>query len=684
MLILSLVSALVAQGATAPCTANPTIATNVVRWAPEPNTTVTPPEAYAIVFRQHAEGPSNIAGGADLQAVTVAFDRWMAVTCPSGAFPNVFAVDGYFVYGEDYPTRDGGEVFDGNGQLVASDSVVFWVEDAQDWWADALSVAMTSHLAFTETGFIFTADIELNGFDYAWRTVDPETSAPLGCSAASASCFDIETVLLREAGYFLGLGAMACTDAALYPDRPASTALQALSTHDRASLCAMYPPRAAVGTKRDFGELCAATSECAGSSNTCLKPEGMGATDPVGWCTMTCTASAGCPAGFTCRQAGGSAATYCLPGSSEDSGGTGTGGSGGTGNTGGGTGGTLASCAVCSRGSDCTSGLCIADGFGGTLCSQRCRSSADCPTKFYCGEVDGLGPVCLPESRLTCSDVATPGGQNELCYLAGPGGPTTDYARSCETGLSCFGFQPRCGGQEGACVRECTATKACPALDNVCCYGLGSNGECLEASAGISRGGCFDQRRVGETCVTAERSVCESGASCLNFGNKAGSLCYAKCTRDDECGSNGTCRQFADSCGVPVSVCCDITALGTTGTCAPQPPDHYEDLGLPCAADVDCDAGLCLAQGSERRCSLECDPFDAAACPGGDFLSADVELACIGIGGKNHCWPRPLENLKRKSDDGGCSQAMPTGLAALLAVAGIVRRLRSRRSTAAT
>jgi hypothetical protein len=268
----------------------------------------------------------------------------------------------------------------------------------------------------------------------------------------------------------------------------------------------------------------------------------------------------------------------------------------------------------------------------------------DYPSGMTCVGTDQDWSVCWPETSTSCGDSSYRAVLNEVCFDAGSNASSEsdDYYRPCGPDLICFGFKPRCAGQQGACVQYCNASSPCQDGNLTCCYGVDDLGNCLGSTAS-EHGGCFDIRREGESCATAEQSICESGAACFHFGDPVLSKCYGLCPTVDACRDTETCMTFSDACYNQFSMCCDDDGLPEE--CLPGGEDCLSDVGVACRRNEDCDSGMCLSYDGHAACSRWCNPVTGVGCPGdvdvnGDGLT-DGGFRCglpPGVG-EGRCWP---------------------------------------------
>ncbi|MEE8408965.1 MAG: matrixin family metalloprotease [Myxococcota bacterium] len=669
---------------------------------------MTPPiDANAVLFRQQYQGAPTISDGSDLVAMHRAFATWMLTPCAGGLAPNILIDDAFARIDQaDYDSRDRGDTYrcPGGGvcgeacqtnecDIISTQNILYFVVSNWAAIADPLTVALTTNLYIPDTDMIVTADMELNAVDFQWRTDSG------GCSGNT--CYHVETVALHEAGHFIGFNHVQCADAIMFPQGAGTEVKTLLSNHEIAALCTVYAPRdpslpdpTVDPNARDRMEQCSSTTQCQGS-DICIKPFGLAADSPWGWCAEPCTTTTDCDTAFVCVQQDGGTQKFCRPGV-HDTGGSVIGG----GTVDPITGEAIDLCAPCTAGDQCSSGVCISEGGSDGICTRTCVGGAlpggdtieTCPTGMMCIPTQQGGNVCWPESATSCGTPAARGELNSECYRENdPSNQADDWFFACGPELICFGFKARSEGQIGACVQYCNASdRPCRDGNMACCFGVDDLGACLGPSAGV-HGGCFDIRRAGESCVTAEQSICESGTSCFYFDDPALSKCYTLCSSNSSCHDSESCMSYPDGNNNQFSLCCAASELPA---CLPSDEIFFFDVGVACRLNDECDSKLCLNFDGQAACSRWCNPVTGSGCPGdidvnGDGIT-DGGFRCLLIAGQGRCWPLtgpadPPANAHRGVDPpGGCceSAAVRPGdmfLMALLFSPLFVRRLRCRR-----
>lgn len=652
------------------------------RWTPTPSVATVPKNRpIGILFQP--EGPvqsPSILLTVIRSVVMASFNKWSAVTCAGGGRPDLSFTDA-----GEYPTRDGGDDVPGN----QFKNVVYWVEDAEVWRGGSATVALTwnytlpTFSAGTDrwTGPTLDGDMELNGIDFTWRARSGNTV--YGCTAGSSNCFDLGSVSLHEAGHFVGFNHVQCADAVMFPTGSGTGEVTTLSAHEVEGVCRLYPPRPATASSTVplTYEQCnpATSSPCAGV-DACIQCEDYKDAYPLAWCAKPCTTTADCPPAYVCLEQSVTGTTYCSPGVNFDGSDT----DGGTAPPGDG----QPLCAACASGDQCLSGLCVDGGDDRGICTVQCVSTASatgCPEGFDCIASSGGPDVCWPQGGIdACGETgeapADTSPLNALCYQVGydTGNQlVSEWFQACAPGLICIAFKPHgfvydsacISLQEGACVLYCSPDRPCPSLDGsslltsqlTCCYGVDENGQCLGASIADGRvhGGCFDIRREGEACVSAEESVCESGTGCYNFGDAAHARCFRECPQGDECAEGQTCE------GPLEAVCSDETV----SLCGPPQGEELLSLGMACTRSAQCDSGLCQQHDGAAACSRACDLVTSAGCPGDVDINGDAiddgGFRCLALAsdGSGRCWPiqGPVEEPRPPGYDeesSGCCSAV--------------------------
>jgi Matrixin len=423
---------------------------------------------------------------------------------------------------------------------------VIWLTGA-NWTHLANELALTTTTYFTSTHEIFDADMEFNN-NVVWST------------SIAPGTYDIESVLVHEAGHFLGLNHTSTSASpVMYPFVPQGTAKRVLTTIDEDDVCAVYP-----GQAGGQGVPCTAATECL-AGKVC---EGLqGGTAKV--CTQDCTGAGTCPSGFTCQPS--TAGSACLPQV-----------------------GVPDQCRFCQSGGGCSSGLCLRFDTGVTFCSLTCTDSSQCGPTYSCQMPEGF---CVPNA-MTCVNQCQTAAQCAAGYTCSNG---TCTPRG-ETGDDCSvsNFCKPCS----VCTRE--AETSMVAFCRACCQGQGAGGFCTACAntACMANSSC-------QTLQTGASSVCLPGAtapgtcSACNSGQCADGLaCVA-----------GRCRL---PCNPTAPTTCQACFLLNTGDGACACADELATEGEPCGPIGNtlavCSAGLACVGTTDSVCRTRCDPGVSGSC----------------------------------------------------------------------
>jgi MYXO-CTERM domain-containing protein len=508
------------------------------------------------------------------------------------------------VYTGTFTSPSGRNAINGND----NQNLVIFLGGA-NWVHSAATLALTTTSYYTSSGQIFDADMEVNN-NTDWSDYGPAPS------------YDFESVILHEAGHFLGLDHTPTQSAVMYANVDQGASKRVLTSLDTTDVCTVYP-----GVRGGQGDRCAAVTDCTG---TRVCEGAAGSTTLI--CTADCTGATGvsCPSGYTCQPS--TAGYACLPqvGSSD-------------------------LCKACVTGQDCTTGLCLTDGAGFNWCSVSCSSNAQCGTGYTCQSLGTGGLGCVPDARCTaqctgnsgcsvgfgctngaCVATGNPGDRCEAsnyCKSCGvcvidPNDSTVAFCRSCCGGSGAGGFCSACSATsctgsgtactslsnnaDSACLPSsgvtscgvCSASSPCQ-TGLTCVSGKchsacnpsnpGTCGACLDQGTGTGVCACSDEvAHAGEACGTTTGggiAACATGLTCVS-GNP-GNVCRAKCSATDasSCGAGETCTAIGNQ-----YVC---LGAATGGRCA------------ACNSDGSCNGGLtCYMQ----RCYPPCDITSTAAC----------------------------------------------------------------------
>lgn len=605
------------------------------RWALDPNN--------AIPVLIHEAGSADFPFEAAEAVLEDVLDTWSEVDCSGSSSSMALALAG------TTDVRGPGD----QPNAGSYPNIVYWAEESSDWPGDSTTLALTGTLSFGSNGQVATADIVMNGVHFAWRA--KQGGQNLGCSAGGSQCFDAYSVLLHEVGHFVGFGHVLCSEAVMTPGGTPDNEFSDLSSHEKAGVCAIYPPRptpplrGGSAVPSAFGDACVSSSQCP-DGHECLIATEVSQGELRGFCALSCTASSECPAGHLCEiESSGSG--NCLPrveGSLDGS-----------------VGGSGEICATCVSGSECEGGFCVSSGEDNdSICTRSCLpdSEFDCPLGFGCAALEEGGHVCFPNDGPTCT---TPdfAGINQSCF------EDEEFIASCDRDLVCYGYNSVGASTLGACVRGCNGFSSgniCPE-GLTCCFGADENGGCSQtpASDGNGSGGCFQLGIEGSTCTLPEQALCASNHLCASFGSNRDGQCYRRCSGNTGCEEGSRCRSFADGA---IELCCDASKYDPldSSTCLPLESD-IRDLGVACDENDQCASGVCrtVAQSDEQKfCSRSCSGETQSGCPApfdsnGDGTS-DLIFACVEEPGTQTHWCKPTSGIlpgppEPEEEGGGCS-----------------------------
>jgi hypothetical protein len=265
----------------------------------------------------------------------------------------------------------------------------------------------------------------------------------------------------------------------------------------------------------------------------------------------------------------------------------------------------------------------------GTSCGNKCASTTDCASGFYCDAAtgacvadEGTGQKCsatvLCKSGLTCVD-------GVCCSVD-----------KCPTGATCGWF-----GHEGTCIEfngsTCGADAECGSghcVDGVCCD-TACTGQCeacdiVEAATGRS-GRCLPV--VG--APHGGRAACASDPSNVCSGAQCGGDDRTKCAV--LAGSSTACRQQSCKDGVlTLPAQCDgkgacpavVTATCDAYTCT----DDGTRCRTSCTLEAGCASGFyCLNDRCEKR-AAECSPDLLSSTPNAGTPVSCAPYRCVESG----------------------------------------------------
>lgn len=424
-------------------------------------------------------------------------------------------------------------------------------------------LALTTTTYFTSNREIFDGDMEFNN-NVAWST------------QVNGNAYDLESVILHEAGHFLGLNhTTTSSTAVMFPTVTLGATKRNLTPIDENDVCTVYP-----GAAGGQGTSCTTPTQCSGG-RVCEGPAG--GSSKI--CTQDCTGSGACPSGYTCQPSDNGSA--CLPQI-----------------------GVPDQCHFCQSGGECSSGLCLRFDTGVTFCSLSCTDSAQCGSGYTCQLPEGF---CVPNA-LTCTNQCTTAAECATGYLCTGGTcvPRGDTGDPCTVSLTC---KP-CN----VCTRESATSDT--SFCRVCCAGqgqggtcnnctnamCGANGVCAMLTSGNS-GVCVPGSQFPTTCQPCANGQCAEGLQCVQ------GRCRSQCNP----AAPGTCQACFQN--------------GSGGSCAC--PDEIAGAGEPCGIIgmtlSACGPGLACVGSTNAICRSRCDVNTPNSCPMGQ--------SCQMISGIGVCVP---------------------------------------------
>ncbi len=502
-------------------------------------------------------------------------------------------------------------------------------------WTHANSTLGVTHVYwFQGSGEIFDADMEFNN-NTVWG------------NQGSGTTYDYESVILHEAGHFLGLDHTPnVTSAVMYESIANGQIKRTLTTTDVNDVCGVYP---AMTMGVGQGNPCTMQSQC--SSGLVCRGLSSGGAGKI--CTVDCTSNAGACANvspLTCQTA--DVGSACLPPAA-----------------------SADYCKHCLDGANCSTGRCVGAGVH-SWCTNTCSVSSPCPAGSICldentGQTCAAGGmcVCAPQptngqflcpSQCTGSTCGmTPGFKctNGTCEPATTEGSRCELHGLCDPCLMCVGssaamppvfYCRRCCGGSGmgascnACPNAtCSGQSTCTALggtvDKVCvpsagadvCQACSATLACLNGNqciGGSCHPSCNPQSPGMCTACTSNGTggfVCACAGEDRAEGQSCGTTPSLQACRNGLVCANGTCRAgctVGNPASCPTGQMCQ--SFGGVGACVPQANGATcaACAGTNCAPDATCYQGRCY-----KRCNVGVKP-------------GPCDYSCVDVGsGVNLC-----------------------------------------------
>lgn len=565
------------------------LASSVASADPSGKKWFTLPVTYRIASSVDNTGGTSINGGVAYSTVVgrtqAAFTNWgktKVTNCPTtgGATTWDTTYTGQFASPSGQPAISSTDNFN---------SVVWLSGGSFAWGTSTLGITFTM---FFTNGQLDEADMAMNN-NVQWSDQ---------CANAFNS-FDYESVILHEAGHFLGLDHnQANSIAVMFPSVANGTCKRALQSTDISDVCTVYPVSSGAQ-----GSSCTSNSNCTGG-RVCKSL--LGTTSAI--CTTASAAPsnpiscppANCPTGYTCQNAQGGGQA-CLPqlGSAD-------------------------LCKFCSDGSQCSTGQCVTDGSGHFFCSQTCSSAATCGSGYNCVTTT-QGGLCAPTSA--CTNQCTGTGQSSCpvgyacvsgrCDPTGNPGDHCELSEVCKTCGICVGTNA-----EAYCRSCCGGTTDCNTCPNAAC---GTNFSCTPLTNSTDKV-CIPSSGAALCTACSTSSPCLNGLSCL-----AGK-CHLSCNFQ----SPGTCSACFDNGGTNPGTCACSGEVATVGqVCGMQTNGSF----------FACQTGL-LCVGTPATCKKTCTLGNNASCNQGEV--------CASVSGKAVCVPDAAGQRCAACASGGTPCAM--------------------------
>lgn len=552
------------------------------------------PVQYRVFNHTSINGVSNF-GTNVLPRVQEAFLAWTStrVACTSWRTN----------YTGTFTSPTGSAAANGNDMI----NNVIWLGGSQ-WRYSNSTLGLTTTLYYSNSGEIVDADMEMND-NITWA------------NNGSFNAFDYESVVLHEAGHFLGLDhTPSVTAAVMYPTVANGQVKRTLATADINDVCGVYPG-SGMGSQ---GNPCTSQSQCTGGLVCRSKSGSTGGKI----CTVDCTSNMNACSTvmpLTCQAADTGMA--CLPPAT-----------------------SADYCKFCLSGAECSSGNCIGDGIGHTWCTSPCSAQSPCPTGSECVDLNTAGS-CTGTGTCICAPVS--GGLTGSCSPTSPC-PSGSICVNTMTGQQCTGGTCACWGGL-RCPGQCTGT-TCGTTPGFGCAGgtcqtLTGEGDrcelhvscdacmiCIGTQAAANCRRCCGGNGMGGECNACPNTACTGMNACIGLMGSNDRICYPQGGADlcQPCGGTTVCLNGNTCIGGSCHASCNPQSPGTCPACQAQTattgfcacPGEERSEGQSCGGSgiAPCRTGLVCASGTCRR-----------GCVLGDNSTCNTGETCSNVGGAAVC-----------------------------------------------